>query len=157
MWEKWLKQWRAYLKATDWLSTYNHPIGPGAPGFDVGINDKIYNALTHLCGSKRQGECLPWKCCRWSRSRNTTNAPIWRIFQAETLIPEEMPWKHQTYQRDKLFSVLTYNIDTLVSKPVCTHYTLAPACIIMHSTVHRLHRVINPIQLTLLWYIFYVT
>jgi hypothetical protein len=50
MWEKWLTQWRAYLKVKDWLSTHDHPIGPGAPDFDVGINDKIYNALTHLCG-----------------------------------------------------------------------------------------------------------
>ena len=48
-WEGWYKQWRAYLQAKDWLSTTDHPEGPGAENFDVKINSKIYNTLMSLC------------------------------------------------------------------------------------------------------------
>ena len=48
-WEGWYKQWRAYLQAKDWLSTADHPEGPGAENFDVKINSKIYNTLMSLC------------------------------------------------------------------------------------------------------------
>ena len=39
-WEGWYKQWRAYLQAKDWLSTADHPDGPGAKDFDVKLIQK---------------------------------------------------------------------------------------------------------------------
>ena len=48
-WEGWYKQWRAYLKAKEWLTTADHPEGPGAKDFDVKINARIYNTLMSLC------------------------------------------------------------------------------------------------------------
>jgi hypothetical protein len=34
-WEAWYKQLRAYLQAKGRLSTFDHPPGPGSPGFDI--------------------------------------------------------------------------------------------------------------------------
>jgi hypothetical protein len=50
-WDTWYQQFRAYLKAKGWLDTFLHPTGPGTPGFNQGINEKIYNKLTILCGN----------------------------------------------------------------------------------------------------------
>ena len=49
-WDTWYQQFRTYLKAKGWLDTFLHPNGPGTPGFNQGINEKIYNKLTILCG-----------------------------------------------------------------------------------------------------------
>ncbi len=54
-WEAWSKQWRAYLQAKEWLTTAEHPEGPGAIGFDLTINAKIYNCLINLC---RKGKAI---------------------------------------------------------------------------------------------------
>ncbi len=48
-WEGWYKQWRAYLQAKEWLTTADHPEGPGAKDFNVSVNSKIYNTLINLC------------------------------------------------------------------------------------------------------------
>ncbi len=49
-WEGWYKQWRAYLQAKEWLTTADHPEGPGAKDFNnVSVNSKIYNTLMNLC------------------------------------------------------------------------------------------------------------
>jgi hypothetical protein len=48
-WEAWSKQWRAYLQAKEWLTTAEHPEGPGATGFDYKVNAKIYSCLISLC------------------------------------------------------------------------------------------------------------
>ena len=53
-WPKWYQLVRAYFKAKDWLSTFDHPIGPGTPDnptedFDHGINEKIYQKLQAKC------------------------------------------------------------------------------------------------------------
>jgi hypothetical protein len=38
------------LAAKGWLATYDHPTGPGTPGFDQAINQQLYNKkLTMLC------------------------------------------------------------------------------------------------------------
>ena len=50
-WDTWYQQFRTYLKAKGWLDTFLHPTGPGTPGFNQGINEKIYNKLTILCGN----------------------------------------------------------------------------------------------------------
>ncbi len=42
-------QLRTYLEAKGWLLTFEHPHGPGSPGFDNDINKKIYNKLLTLC------------------------------------------------------------------------------------------------------------
>ena len=49
-WDTWYQQFRTYLKAKGWLDTFLHPTGPGTPGFNQNINEKIYNKLTILCG-----------------------------------------------------------------------------------------------------------
>jgi hypothetical protein len=62
-WEAWSKQWRAYLQAKEWLTTAEHPEGPGAIGFDLTINAnltinaKIYNCLVNLC---RKGKAITY-------------------------------------------------------------------------------------------------
>jgi hypothetical protein len=48
-WDDWYLQWRTYLEAKGWLTTIEHPTGPGTIGFDNGINKKIYNKLLTLC------------------------------------------------------------------------------------------------------------
>jgi hypothetical protein len=48
-WDEWNFQLRSYLAAKGWLATYDHPTGPGTPGFDQAINQKLYNKLTMLC------------------------------------------------------------------------------------------------------------
>ena len=48
-WEARYKQWRAYLQAKEWLTTAEHPEGPGADNFNLKVNAKIYNALINLC------------------------------------------------------------------------------------------------------------
>ncbi len=50
-WDTWYQQFRIYLKAKGWTNTVLHPTGPGTPGFSQGINEKIYNKLTILCGT----------------------------------------------------------------------------------------------------------
>ena len=40
-WDEWNFQLRSYLEAKGWLSTYDHPTGPGTPGFDHEINKKL--------------------------------------------------------------------------------------------------------------------
>ncbi len=49
-WDTWYQQFRTYLKAEGRLDTFLPPTGPGTPGFNQGINEKIYNKLTILCG-----------------------------------------------------------------------------------------------------------
>jgi hypothetical protein len=44
-WDDWYLQLRTYLEAKDWLTTFEHPTGPGTAGFDLEINKKIYNKL----------------------------------------------------------------------------------------------------------------
>ena len=48
-WDEFYAQFRTYLSAKNWLSTFEHPIGPGAPGFNNEINKKLYNKLIMLC------------------------------------------------------------------------------------------------------------
>ena len=48
-WDEFYYQLRSYLAAKNWLSTFDHPHGPGHDGFDNEINLKIYNKLTSLC------------------------------------------------------------------------------------------------------------
>ncbi len=48
-WDEWNFQLQSYLAAKGWLATYDHPTGPGTPGFDQAINQKLYNKLTMLC------------------------------------------------------------------------------------------------------------
>jgi hypothetical protein len=48
-WDEWHYQLRSYLEAKGWLQTYDHPTGPGTPGFDTETNKKLYNKLTMLC------------------------------------------------------------------------------------------------------------
>jgi len=48
-WDDWYLQWRTYLEAKGWLSTFEHATGPGTIGFDNEINKKIYNKLLSLC------------------------------------------------------------------------------------------------------------
>jgi hypothetical protein len=39
-WDEFYAQLRAYLSAKNWLTTFEHPTGPGSPGFDNEINKK---------------------------------------------------------------------------------------------------------------------
>ena len=48
-WDDFYLQLRTYLEAKGWLLTFEHPHGPGSPGFDNDINKKIYNKLLTLC------------------------------------------------------------------------------------------------------------
>jgi hypothetical protein len=48
-WDEFYTQLRTYLAAKNWLTTFEDPTGPGAPGFDNEINRKIYNKLLMLC------------------------------------------------------------------------------------------------------------
>jgi hypothetical protein len=48
-WDDWYLQWRTFLGAKGWLSTFEHATGPGTVGFDNEINKKIYNKLLSLC------------------------------------------------------------------------------------------------------------
>ena len=48
-WDDWYLQWRTYLEAKGWLTTFEHATGPGTIGFDNDINKKIYNKLLSLC------------------------------------------------------------------------------------------------------------
>jgi hypothetical protein len=51
-WPKWYQLLRAYLQAKGWLTTFDHPLGPGTaasptPGFDIEINEEIYQKLQY--------------------------------------------------------------------------------------------------------------
>ncbi len=48
-WDDFYLQLRTYFDAKGWLSTLEHPNGPGHVGFDNDINKKIYNKLLVLC------------------------------------------------------------------------------------------------------------
>jgi hypothetical protein len=48
-WDEFHYQLRTYLATKGWLSTYDHPTGPGTPNFDLHIKVKLYNKLTMLC------------------------------------------------------------------------------------------------------------
>ena len=48
-WDEFYAQLRTYLATKNWLTTFEDPTGPGAPGFDNDINKKIYNELLMLC------------------------------------------------------------------------------------------------------------
>jgi len=53
-WEGWYKLLRSYFKQKGWLTTFEHPDGPGTPelptaDFDFAINTKIHSKLQHLC------------------------------------------------------------------------------------------------------------
>ncbi len=48
-WDEFYAQLWTYLAAKNWLTTFEDPTGPGAPGFDNDINKKIYNKLLMLC------------------------------------------------------------------------------------------------------------
>ena len=48
-WDDFYLQLRTYLEAKGWLATFDHPTGPGTPGFNTEINKKIYNKLLALC------------------------------------------------------------------------------------------------------------
>ena len=53
-WERWHELLRSYLQARGWLTTFDHPIGPGTPdnltpGFDNEINEKIYQKIQNKC------------------------------------------------------------------------------------------------------------
>ena len=48
-WDDFYLQWRTFLEAKGWLTTFDHPTGPGTPGFNTEINKKIYNKLLALC------------------------------------------------------------------------------------------------------------
>ena len=53
-WPKWYQLLRAYLQAKGWLITFDHPVGPGTadeptPGFDIEINEEIYQKLQSKC------------------------------------------------------------------------------------------------------------
>ncbi len=48
-WDDWYLQLRTYLEAKGWLTTFEHPTGPGTAGFDLDINKKIYHKLLALC------------------------------------------------------------------------------------------------------------
>jgi hypothetical protein len=48
-WDDWYLQLRTYFEAKGWLSTFEHPTGPGTVGFDIEVNTKIYHKLLALC------------------------------------------------------------------------------------------------------------
>ena len=48
-WDDFYLQFRTFLEAKGWLTTFDHATGPGTPGFDNEINKKIYNKLLSLC------------------------------------------------------------------------------------------------------------
>jgi hypothetical protein len=49
-WDEFYSQLRSYFATEDWLSTFDHPTGPGNPNFNMVINLlKIYNKITMLC------------------------------------------------------------------------------------------------------------
>ena len=48
-WDDWYLSWRTYLEAKGWLTTVEHPTGPGTVGFDNETNKKVYNKLLSLC------------------------------------------------------------------------------------------------------------
>jgi hypothetical protein len=53
-WPKWYQLLRTYLQAKGWLTTFDHPVGPGTaayptPGFDIEINEEIYQKLQSKC------------------------------------------------------------------------------------------------------------
>jgi hypothetical protein len=48
-WDDWYLQLRTFFEAKGWLPTFDHATGPGTPGFDNEINNKIYNKLLALC------------------------------------------------------------------------------------------------------------
>jgi hypothetical protein len=48
-WDDWYLQLRTYFEAKGWLSTFEHPTGPGTVGFDLEVNKKIYHKLLALC------------------------------------------------------------------------------------------------------------
>jgi hypothetical protein len=48
-WDDWYLQWRTFLEAKGWLSTFEHTTGPDTIGFDNEIIKKIYNKLLSLC------------------------------------------------------------------------------------------------------------
>ena len=47
-WDDWYLSWRTYLEAKGWLTTVEHPTGPGTVGFDNDTNKKVYNKLLSL-------------------------------------------------------------------------------------------------------------
>jgi hypothetical protein len=48
-WDDWYLQLRTYFEAKGWLSTFEHPTGPGTVGFGLEVNKKIYHKLLALC------------------------------------------------------------------------------------------------------------
>ncbi len=53
-WPKWYQLLRAYLQAKGWLTTFDHPIGPGTalaptPGFNMDKHGEIYQKLHSKC------------------------------------------------------------------------------------------------------------
>jgi hypothetical protein len=48
-WDELYSQLRTYLSAKDWLITFEHPVGPGATGFNNEVNKNLYNKLLMLC------------------------------------------------------------------------------------------------------------
>ena len=47
-WDEFYSQLRTYLSAKDWLTTFEHPVGPGAPGFNNEVNKKLEQARLKL-------------------------------------------------------------------------------------------------------------
>jgi hypothetical protein len=91
-WKGWYKQWGACLQAKDWLSTADHPEGPGAENFDVKINSKIYNTLMSLC---QKGKAITYieqaaEFDVYGANKQLITHPVRRLFQTKAPIPKEM-------------------------------------------------------------------
>jgi hypothetical protein len=75
-WDDWYLQLRTYLEAKDWLTTFEHPTGPGTAGFDLEINKKIHNKLHALCRKgiaatyiTKAAHCDGWAAARFLLDR----------------------------------------------------------------------------------------
>jgi malate synthase len=75
-WEDWYLQWRTYLEAKGWLTTFEHPTGPGTVGFDNEINKKIYNKLLSVCQKgtastyvTKAAHCNGWEAAKYLLER----------------------------------------------------------------------------------------
>jgi hypothetical protein len=99
-WVAWSKQWRTYLQAKEWLTTAEHPEGPGAIGFDLTINAKIYNCLINLC---RKGKAITDYLRRtssriwWLWGKRATTPSLRRLLETKASIPEEMCGNDETH------------------------------------------------------------
>jgi hypothetical protein len=90
-WEAWYKQLRAYLQAKGWLSTFDHPTGPGSPGFDIDVNNKIYTKLQTLCAKGKAATYVDRAAAfNGHGAGQELVTTLCRLLQTETSLPTQI-------------------------------------------------------------------